>query len=380
MLYLTYNKDVVDISFFKKFKFPEISFKTWGGKPSRVVGVDIGGYSTKIVQLHYYQEKAILETYGELINAGYFKDGEAKMSGGFLRFSDSAIISILKDTLKESNVTTKDAVIAIPASSSFMTMISLPPVLKKEVAQAIPYEARKYIPIPLSEVALDWEILESNENSDNLTVLIVAVPREVIDKFKRVAKSADLNARALEIETFSLIRSLIGHDPTPTAIINIGHLSTTFSVVDRIQLRTSRNLGHGSRDITKTLQRGLSVNLERAESMKIEIGLSDRIEDREISSIITPIVETSLDEIERNIALYNRKSSRKIQKVNLTGGGSNLKGIVEYTASKLGLEVIKGNPFNRITTPAYMQPILKEIGPGFSVAVGLAMREITAKI
>lgn len=370
---------MVTIPFLKKITLPKFSFRFLAGKPSRMVGVDIGAYSAKVVQLRYERERAVLETYGELINSGYLKTADTVYASGFLRYADKEIAALLKDILRESRVTAKDAVVAIPSGSSFITSISLPLIQRKEIDRAIPYEARKYVPIPISEVVLDWEVLETDTEQNTYQVLIVAVPREVINKFRRVLESAGLTPHALEVETFSMIRSLIGHDPTPTAIINIGHLATALTIVDRMQLRMSRNFGQGSREITHILERGLGVTTERAETMKQEVGLSSEVENKEIASIISPIVETLLLEIERNIALYNRKASRKIQKVNLTGGGSNLNGLVAHISSRLGLEVTRGNPFSRIVTPAFMQPILREIGPSFSVATGLALREITTR-
>lgn len=367
------------IPFFKKLSIPKFLFSYLGGKPERVVGIDIGTYSTKVVQLRYEKERAILETYGELINYEYLKKTEIASAFGFLRYSDKDIGNLLKDTLKESNVTARDAIVAIPSGSSFTTVISLPMVPKKEIYRAIPYEARKYIPIPISEVSLDWEIVELDTENNTYKILIVAVPNEVISKFKRVIENVNIRLRALEIEMFSLIRSLIGHDPTPTAIINLGHLSACMIVTDRAQLRLSRNFTRGSREISRMLEKGLGVSFERADAIKRDVGLSEEMENKEISSVMYPAIETLMNEIERNISLYNRKAARKIQKINLTGGGSNLKGIVEYTSSKFGIEVTRGNPFSRVVSPAFMQPILREIGPSLSVATGLALREITIK-
>lgn len=341
------------------------------------MGIDIGVFSTKVVQLRYEKERGILETYGELLNAGYYKEGGA--GGSFTHHSDNEIAAILKDVLKESNVTSKDAVFSVPASASFVTTVSFPLVPEKELASAIPFEARRYIPIPISEVVLDWDILGQNEERDTTEVLLIAVPKEVVEKYKRVAGLAGLNLRALEVETFSMIRSLGGNDPTPTIFINFGYQSTSLTIADRGRLRVSHNFSRGSNELTKTLERGLGVNQERAEAIKREVGLSEKLEEKEIVSVITPFVETLFAEIERFVAIYNRKAPRTVQKINLTGGGSNLRGIVEFTVAKFGIEVTRGNPFSRVVSPAFMQPILREIGPSFSVAVGLALHELTSR-
>lgn len=377
---MEYNLNkVLGLPFFKKITLPKFSFPFLSGKPGSVVGIDIGSHSAKVVQLKYEGERAILETYGELLSAGYFKNSAGGPGIGFLRYLDTDVASLLKDVLKESNVTSKEAVLSIPTSSSFIAPITFPRLSRKEIDQAVPYEARKYVPIPASEVLLDWEVFDADEGKDSVDVLLVAVPREIVEKFKRVARLAGLNPRALEIEAFSLIRSLIGPDQTATAILNLGHLTTTLAIADKGRLRVSHSFGRGSQELSRALERGAGVSYERAESIKKEAGLSERIEEKETTSIISPLIETLFSETERMISIYNRKAPRKIQKINLTGGGSNLKGLIDYVSSKFGVEVTKGNPFSRVVTPAFMQPILRDIGPGFSVAVGLALREITTR-
>lgn len=368
----------MEIPFLKKLA-PVRAF--WGNffsdKPTHVVGIDVGTYSTKVVQLRYEKEHGILETYGELLNEGYFSPETKEV--GFSHHSDAEIVAILQDLLKEANVTSKEVVFSVPAGSSFITTITFPQVSEKELVSAIPYEARRYIPIPISEVVLDWEVLGTTEERDKMEVLLIAVPREIVEKFKRIAEGAGLHLRSLEVETFSVIRSIGRSEAAPTLFINLGHLATTIAIADRGRLRVSHNFSRGSHELTRTLSRGLNISLERAEAIKREVGMSEKLEEREIASVIAPFVENLYAEIERFVAIYNRKAPRTVQKINLTGGGSNLKGLVEHTVSKFGVEVARGNPFSQIVAPAFMQPTLREIGPSFSVAMGLSLHEITSK-
>lgn len=343
-----------------------------------MVGIDIGLYSTKVVQLRYEQERAVLETYGELLSKPYLTNS-AGGGGGFLRYADDGITDLLRDVLRESRITTKETVLAIPAASSFIISIPFPRITQREIERAIPYEARKYVPVPIAEVILDWEILESTEERDFTEVLLVAVPRETVERLQRISASLGITTTALEVETFSLARSLGRYDPTTTALINIGHETTAFTIVDGGRLRVSHVISRGSQELTSALERGLNVSRERAETLKRNIGLSERIEEREIASVLAPLIETLLAEISRLIHLYNRRALHKIQKVNLTGGGANLKGIIEAAASHFGTEVSRGNPFARIVAPPIMQPILREVGPSFSVAAGLALHGITVR-
>lgn len=368
----------IDIPFFKKGSLPKFSLDFLSGRPSRVAGVDIGVSSAKVVQLKYEKERAVLETYGELLVGGYFK-GEGNKGGGFMRYSDNEAAELLRDLFKESNISAKDAVFSIPSSVGFTTIISFPLLPKAEIEQAIPFEARKYVPIPTAETVIDWDIIDISEEKKSTEVLLIAVPKEVTEKIKRMSSLAGINIRAMEIETFCMIRSLLGQDPLPTAIINLGHQSTNLIVADRGRLRLSHNFDHGSKSLTRALEQGLGVSSERAEAIKKEVGLSEKVEEREITSVISPLLESLFTEIERIILFYNRRAERKIQRAVLTGGGSNLKGVVDLASTKLGIEVSHGNPFVKVVTPSFLQPTLREIGPGFAVAVGAALREITTR-
>ena len=368
-----------DFTFLKKIARP--GFSLFASRSSRVAGIHIGTFSTKVVQLRYEAERAILETYGELLNEKYLgAGGSGAGSGeGVLHRVDEDISSLLADLLRESNVSTREVVFAIPTTAAFITTISFPKALESEIPQAIKYEARKYVPIPIAEVVLEWTVLEEAEARDDIRVLLVAVPREVVEKFKRVGEITKLTIRALEVEPFSVARSLIGHESTPTLILDFGHQTSSLIFVDRGFVRMVSAISHGSHELTRALERGLGVGLARAETSKREVGLSERIEEQEITSVIVPLLDTLFAEFGRLVSLYTRRAQRRTQKIILPGGGAHLKGIVEYTVSKLGLETTRGNPFARVVTPPFMQPILNQVGPNLSVATGAALRGLSAR-
>ena len=374
----------MDFEFLKKLSLPSFPNFLLGGRRS-FVGIDIGFSSVKVVQLRKESERAILETYGELRTAPYLKNVDGNGIGsGFLRFRDSDIIEMLADILREANVTANQAVFAVPSTSSFITVAELPTADRDEVAKAIQFEARRYIPIPISEVLLDWQIIDEGDTAETgpvakTKVILVAVPKDVIGKFERVAKGANLTLTGLEIETFSMVRSLMANDKTITALINYGSQSSTVTVVDERVVMLSHSIDRGSNELTSALARGLNITLERAEAFKTEVGISERPEDREVASVMSPLIELLFSEIDRILGSYNRKTERRIERVVITGGGSRIKGLIDYTAKRFGLETIQVNPFSRVTYPAFMQPILKDIGPSFATAVGLALRNITPK-
>lgn len=363
----------------KKLTFPKFRFNFGFGQTNpSFIGIDIGSEAAKVVQLRKENERAILETYGELKTVNYFKRA-AGAGGGFLRFLDQDIAEMLGDLLVESNVTSKQAVLSIPSVSSFITAIELPLMNREEVKAAIPFEAKRYVPIPMAEVSMDWEIIEEDEAVKKMKVLLVVVPNEVINKYKRIAELVDLDIKAVEIESFSLVRSLIGRDMGVTAILNFGAQSTTVVIADNRIIRYSGNIGRGSREISMVLARSLAIDEARAETLKREVGISIKPEEKEIANIIMPVVDTLMADVERAIAVYNRSNIRKVERVVISGGGASMAGLIDYVSKTIGLETVLANPFVLTVYPAFMQPILKDIGPGFGVAVGLALRQITAR-
>ncbi|MBI2055516.1 MAG: type IV pilus assembly protein PilM [Candidatus Sungbacteria bacterium] len=360
------------VSFLKKLQFPKLGLKLAGG-PASFVGIDIGSDSVKVVQLRKEREQAILETYGELKVGRYF----AEARRGLVGRDDKEVVNLLGDILRESSVTSEKAVFAIPSAASFVTVINFPLIRDDEIESAIPYEAKKYIPIPTSEVNIDWRVIEKDENEKRVSVLLAVVPNEIVSRYQRIAGLAGLDLAGVEIESFSLVRSLLYNDRGVTALVHWGAVSTIITVVEDRIVRLNHNLSRGSREITANLARSLNISEERAEILKKEVGLSDRPEEMETAAVIAPIVDSFLLETERVLVSYNRQARRKVEKIVLAGGGVSLKGFAGSVARHFGLETTVGNPFQRTVFPEFMASVLRDIAPSFGVAAGLALRPIT---
>lgn len=382
---------MVDVSFFKNIGFGK-KISLWSKNVKSVVGIDLGLSSVKIVQLRREKERAVLETYGELAGGPY----SGLSIGQAVQLVDEKIVEMLKDLIKESGITAKDVVLSIPLRSSFVTLIKVPLMSDAEINQMVPYEARKYIPVPIDEVVLDWwaipegfvqtkegdspsdESIEPGHNGQKRTVsiLLVAIHKETIAKYKTIMESVGLSVRALEIEVFSIARSLLARELAPILLVDFGASSAKITVVDYGIVRSSHSIDRGSQDITMTISRALGIDFTRAEEMKREIGLSLRPEHREVHGVIEPMLNHIFSNALRVIQDYQRRHNRSINRVILVGGGSKMYGLVDYAVKKFGIETTLGDPFRRVQYPAFLQPVLKEIGPSFAQAIGLAIREL----
>lgn len=364
--------------------FVKSAFQT--DKNTSVLGIDIGPSSIKIVQLKKRKGRAILETYGELALGPYAGLEVGRSTSLTTEQTAQAVI----DILREANTTTNKCGISIPMGSSLVSFIKLPKVEEKQLAQMIPLEARKYIPVPISEVALDYQIIPRNEstvseyqNSEEkpeektIDVLLVVIHNDAMEKNKEITKIAKLETAFSEIEIFGSMRSVLEPGTAPQMIIDFGSGSTKIYIIEKGILRTSHMIGRGSQDITLAISKSLGISVDEAEKMKRERGLlkkdSDQMDINEITSLTLDYI---FSEIGRVLFNYQKKTGRNVSKVFLTGGGVLLKGLKEKAEASFSMPVIMADPFSKVEYPAFLEDVLKQAGPSFAVAIGLALRRL----
>lgn len=361
-----------------------------------VLGVDIGASAIKIVQLKRKGGKVILETYGALSLGPY-----AKIEiGRATNLPVETIVTAMKDIIREAKTTTKRGGVAIPFGSSLMTVVEMPLVPEKQLAQMIPLEARKYIPVPITEVSLDWSIIPRDQfksgeqasgqkgESQNagtkgekvpiqkVDVLLVAIHNDTIRDYQEIIKKTELDANFFEIEIFSTIRAVLDQNVEPVMILDMGAASTKLYIVERGAVRVSHTINRGSQDVTTTLSTSLSIPVDKAEIIKRTIGWDKDPANKNIADTIALSLDFIFSEARRVGLNYQAKYNRSLEKVVLVGGGSAMKGFTEIAQKNLEMPVVLGDPFSKVEAPAFLAPILKQNGPEFAVALGVAIRRL----
>lgn len=336
-------------------------------KQKNCLGIDLGTSGVKIVELSRAKNGIFLENYALAQTSFGSAFNVAKLA-------PEQIAALLRHIFYQAGIKTKQAVISLPVGETFSTIISLPTMPEEELAQAIPYEARKYVPVPIEEVVLDWSIVgqiagaPQNEGKNDLTdsspaltnikenkdsqakqnppgakifnpslktiqVLIVAVPQEVIKKIAQIAKIINLQVLAVEQEAFSIARALVNSDRATYLICDLGKVSIDLIVFDE-----------GTIKLTHTFDKTKPENL-----------------DLEISKIIS---------------LFEIRYLKKIEKLIFTGGGITQREWLEALSQKLKVALAVGDPFRKISYNQKLEPMLEQIKPFMAVAVGAAMREL----
>lgn len=384
-------------------------------KPKSKLGIDIGTSAIKIVELEKEGGRFILKNYGlfEFKGSGNTSQtassgqtGESRQVQNILKLPDGEIIWGIKEVLKKAKIKATDAVASISSFSTFATVIEMPYLSEQDLAKSLPFEARKYIPVPLNEVVLDWSIIDIPRPSSDVEpnrverpspgsnvfasqrqaisvagrptaveVFLAAVPKDETLRYQRIMRGAGLNLRALELENSALIRALLGNDLSPTVIVNIGGRSTSIVIVNRGYERVSHNYEIGGFEITKSIARSLNISLEKAEELKKKMGLKE-INENVITGAMKSLMDMMAFETRKTITNYEEAKNQKISRVLLVGGLTNMPNFANYFQQKLGREVFRGNALARIIYPQTLTPVTQELASIFSVAIGLAMREV----
>ncbi len=352
-----------------------------------MIGVDIGTSAVKVVQLRREKGRVVLETYGAIALGPY----AGVEIGRATSLPAEKIAEALKDVIREANVTTTDSAIAIPYSSSLVSIIKLPSTVEKQLATVVPIEARKYIPVPINEVLLDWFVVNDGKKSADgkLDVLMVAIHNDTIAKFRSIGSEATLVPGFFEIEVFSAVRASLDHGLAPVAVIDMGAATTKFYIVERGLIRESHIINHGSQDLTLNASRALSITIAQAEERKRKYGLSGEgpatapgasLPAGQAGADLKRSFELSLSpmisELTRTVSSWETRTGQTLSSLVLTGGGATLRGLREFMQSKVTTPIRLSDPFGKTQAPAFLEAILKDAGPEFSVAVGLALRRL----
>ena len=333
------------------------------------LGIDIGTNSIKVVEISKRGKEKKLESYGEIKVRDIYSD----LKKSIINAGSGEIASFLRTVLKESGVKSKSAVISIPDYSSFFTTFTLPAMDKDEISEAVKFEAPVHIPLPSSKVSLDWQIVNNKGKKDGpIKILAVAVPNEIVDKYKEIASMINLELNSLEAEVFGLIRSSIKDDDL-TVLMDIGKESTTCSIIEEKILKISHSFDAGGKEMTESLIKKMDIDYRKAEELKIKDGI---LGDKNIRECLLPIADRILGEVKDGCDNFLKSNGGKVRKMILSGGPALLPGLREYFIKESGMKVEIANPFSELITPDVLKKSLKEMGPFYAVSVGMALGKL----
>lgn len=332
------------------------------------VGIDIGSKTIKIVELEKEGKGFKLLASGAVGYQGVLPSAS----------KDDKELALLSDVIrklhKEAHIRGKNVAIALPESLVFTRTIKFPPLTDQEIDSAVKWEAEQYIPIPSSEAIIEHQIIErSDVASGGVTVLLVASPKSLVEKYIKLVGGAGLTTVGVETETLAFSRAL-SPDSGTSLLLDFGASSTDIAIVKDGTVRFSRSIPTAGEAFTRALSQSLGIEYQQAEAYKKTYGLSSDLEGK-VKASLAPVFNLVGEEVKKAIHFYQTEEKGDAPaSIIVSGGTSAMPEAISTLSSLLGIEVVVGNPFAKVAVDAQALKSLANYACLYSVAVGLALR------
>ncbi len=340
-----------------------------------LLALDIGVHSIKLAQLRRKGSRVILTRFGQI------ETPKGVLEGGKVKDAE-AVAQRVRLLMKRHRIREKKVLLSLSDQVVITRPVKMPKMTAKELKEAMRWEAEKYITLPIEDAVVDYVKLHdiTGQEKDEVEVLLVASPREVVNGYIEVMENINLYPVAIDIEAFSLLRVMrYLYGATMSAdnegkiflVLDLGADSTNLVVIEDGQFAFSRNIAIGGNSFTQAVMESENVDREEAESLKATT--------RFLSIMgIQALVDDLLREIRRSIDYYllyrGNKSDKNINEFWATGGGIRQNGLLSFLGHDLKLEPRIINPFDKIELHKRYASEMSEFVPSMNVAIGMALR------
>lgn len=338
-----------------------------------VTGIDISSTSVKLIQLSYKNGKYQVDAYGVLpLEENDVLDKTI--------MQPENVGEVLERTYNLANPNTKDIATSVPTTSAITKVIEMDVDMADDEREVqIRVEAEQYIPYPLDEVSLDFEVQGVNaKNPNKVDVLLVASRTENVEKRVEVIEISGLKPKIIEIESHALERAyglLVDNLPIGANIVgvlDIGHTQMTLTVLDRGKVVYSREQSFGGKQLTQEIQQRYGLSFSEAGFAKKERNLPDDYE----TEVLYPFLDALSQQASRALQFFFSSSQyTSIDHLLLAGGSANIQGLVKLLQDNLGYRVTIADPFLRMSfAPQVDAKKLEADASSLLFACGLALR------
>jgi len=357
-----------------------VNFNSGGDIMAKSVGIglDIGTSSVKIVEL--VRDKASIK----ISKFGIQPFSTNALTGGVITNS-SEVARVIRELFQMTKIKPKKAVVAIAGQSVIVRHIKMPFMTKDELANAIRWEAERYIPFAIDEVNMDFEIIEEDKDQNTIEVMLVCAHNDILHSHLRALDEADIQPLAMDIQPFALMRAM-GMEQTKiegsVAIVDIGAGTTDLTIVKDGIPRFTRIIPIAGTHMTTTVSDQLLISFAEAEELKIrcadalyDFSGSEESDAYKVNFALQSSLKELVMELRRSFDYYRlQQRNEEIKEVYISGGGSKMKNLIPFMKNELEIKVNKGVNGIGITTRTG-DDFVEEF-PIYTVAIGLALREV----
>lgn len=336
-------------------------------------GLDIGTSSIKLVQLTKVGDKCSLLTLGQVPTPVDLDPSQKDWNIG-------PLCAVIKQLVKDCRVTSKMVAVGIPESQVYTRVVDLPVMNSDELTQAIKFQIEQYVPLPAAEVLVKHTVITAqNPASGMMSVLLVACPNYLIDRYSKIVLESGLVLQAIDTEALSAARSLVpfGVESPTTMIFDIGSVGSNFYLIKNGEIVSTRSIGTGGKAISRAIAGELGIEEKQADEYRNSYGLNPTQLSGSVAKAMQPVVSLIVDEIKRVLVTIQNKNVADLPKrVVVCGGCSMIPGLVGFLAQQLSVEVQLGNPFATVSCTPEQLAAIGDSSAVFANAVGLALKEV----
>lgn len=337
-------------------------------KDKPIIGLDISSTGIKVMSID--PKKWLVNGYGSVdLDPLKMKESIEDDESTFL--TDS-----LKSLLAEKvigSITSTRATITVPTARSYTRTFTLPAAAEKNLDEAVILEAEQYIPIPVSTLYIDYQIIERSRKT--IVVLMSAVSKVIVDNITKGVEAAGLQPILIEPSINSVGRVLTATEDgsLPTIIVDIGPANTDIAILDRGSIRVTGGVPVGGNSFTLDIAKKLNISLENAHQLKVLNGLSAGPRQQKLREALNPSLERILVETKKVMRYYNERinSERKLEQLLIVGGGSNVPGIGEFFTESLIIAARVASPWQKLDFGKVQEPP-KQFRPRYITVAGAA--------
>lgn len=337
---------------------------------SQICGLDIGVGSIKVVALQQDGDKITLQSIGEI------KNPNPDWIKGDNKTAMDEVSKAVKSLWSDLKLGRRQVVTSLPEDEVVSRLIRLPPLKENEIKDALRFEAETFVPYPLSEVSIDYEIIEQDE-SGRLSVFAIAARNKLIETYIKLFKQSGLEINALESPAVAMRRivKMSVSEKVGVMLVDMGEKYSDLVAINDNKVYFTRAMSVGGESLTRAISVNLGLDMASAEEYKKAYGIKGTELEGKIRASIQPVFASMAEEIRRALGAFREEQTKPADLLALSGGGANLPGLAEELTKILGIEVQVIQPFLKIDSSKLVVPLdLNSEGCRFTLAAGLSLR------
>lgn len=337
---------------------------------SMYFGLDFGNSSLKVVQAEGVNGKSyVAQAVGLVQNPA-----------GTVDFLDKTVVQkmapAVKQLLAEAGVKEKRAVVAVPESKVYSKIVTMPAMSEAELSSAVKWEAEQFVPIPVSEVEIDFSVVrEEVDKQGQRLVYLVAAPKKLLQSMVDFLVGLGIEPIAVESEMVAVSRSLTYgmSGEGASLLVHIGALSCVMGIVEDGSLMFSYYMNTGGVALTRAVSQSLSLPIAQAEQYKRTYGMDGQQLEGKVKDSLLLVVDSLVNEARKAMEYHATENQSRVVRIILSGGGAYMPALTSYFGQKFeGMEVLVGDPF--AAARAGRGVTIPDERAAYSVAAGLALR------